>query len=361
MKPQGFIPFFRGRGGLHAILRALDIGAGDEVITQAFTCVAVPEAILAAGATPVYADLSAGSPNMDPADAVSKITPRTRAIVVQHTFGIAGPIAEVVAAAASREIAVIEDCCHSFSTRVDGIGIGSLGDAAFYSLEWGKPLPCGVGGLAFAQDEEIRARIAELALALRRPGLWRQFRLECQYAGFSLLYRPATYWFVKAVFNRLSALGAAESNFNETHERSSEDFELSMAPLVERRFSRKLSRLDQVSAHSRRVCSVYNEMPLSAELSRVSGCESGGAVLVRYPLWAANKAALVESAQRQRIELAGWYATPIHPLGPAQLAAVGYQSGQCPIAERACDEIVSLPTNAWVDDGYLEKVQGLLA
>lgn len=361
MKQDGFIPFFRGRGGLHAILRALGIGVGDEVITQAFTCVAVPEAILAAGATPVYADLSVGSPNMDPADAVARITPRTRAIVVQHTFGIAGPIADIVAVAASREIAVIEDCCHTFSTRIDGTRVGSLGDAAFYSLEWGKPLPCGVGGLAFARDEAVNARIANRAQVLRRPGVWRQFRLECQYVGFSLLYRPTTYWFVKAVFNRLSALGAAESNFNEIHERSLEDFELSMTPLVQRRFARKLSSLDQVSAHSRRVCEAYNGMALNADLSRVSGCESGEAVLVRYPLWAGNKAELMESAQRRRIELAGWYATPIHPLGPAQLESIGYRSGQCPIAERACDEIVSLPTNAWVDDDYLEQVGELVA
>ena len=77
--------YFRGRVALYALLKALDVGPGDEVATQAFTCVAVPEAIMATGASPIYVDLEPTGFNMDVGDLQHKITSRTRAIIVQHT------------------------------------------------------------------------------------------------------------------------------------------------------------------------------------------------------------------------------------------------------------------------------------
>ncbi|HIE26284.1 TPA: hypothetical protein EYP66_03250, partial [Candidatus Poribacteria bacterium] len=82
------LTFFRGRVALYAILKALNIGPGDEVATQAFTCVAVPEGIMASGARPVWVDIEVDGYNMDAEDLRRKLTLRTRAIIVQHTYGI---------------------------------------------------------------------------------------------------------------------------------------------------------------------------------------------------------------------------------------------------------------------------------
>lgn len=353
---------FRGRVGLAGILRALNLKGNDEVITQAFTCVAVPEGIIAGGGIPIFADLQEGSVNVDPLQVERKISARTKAIVVQHTFGYAGPIREVLEIARTRNIAVIEDCCHTFRTKVEGREVGSFGDAAFFSLEWGKPLPCGVGGLVRADNPTIRVALEDWHRGLRKPGLARRLRLELQYLAFTMLYRPNTYWPVKKLFNILSRTGAAEGNFNDFDFSSvSEDFQLSMSDGVRRRFNSRKNSLSNVSANSKRVVKEYRELSIKDTLSRVSDDRFDNSVLARYPLWSSSKEEILDAAKSANVELADWYRTPIHPLIESQQHAVNYVPGDCPVAERACTRIVSLPTNKGVSPSYLAKVRSLLS
>jgi dTDP-4-amino-4,6-dideoxygalactose transaminase len=107
--------FQRGRIALYAILKALGIGSGDEVIIQAFTCVAVPCPVLATGARPVYADID-GTLNLDPSSVEARLTPRTKAIVVQHTFGIPANMDRLLRTANECGIYLIEDCCHTVAS-----------------------------------------------------------------------------------------------------------------------------------------------------------------------------------------------------------------------------------------------------
>ena len=353
--------FFRGRAGLAAVLATLDLQDGDEVITQAFTCVAVPEGIMAAGGTPIYADLCEGSVNVDPADVAAKISTRTRAIIVQHTFGFAGPVREVVELARSAGILVVEDCCHTFSTRVGERQVGTIGDAAFYSFEWGKPLPCGVGGAVSTSSKAIDDALLRHRHRLRELGRLRQLRLELQYYGFRWCYRPRTYWAVKSLFNRLSAFGAAESNFGDLDFAvPSDDFARRISPFVARRIQRQMSLIPAISQHSRTIVASYRGMELPAGIVAVRD-DPGDATLARYPLWADDKQQVLVEARARKIEVADWYKTPIHPLPSASQGSVNYSQGSCPNAEVACAKIVSLPTNRFVDSRMLEKIQGLFS
>lgn len=356
------ITCFRGRVGLAGILKAIGLNRGDEVITQAFTCVAVPEGIIAGGGVPVFADIDESSVNVD-IDCVEKmVNKRTKAIVVQHTFGYAGPVAEISEIAKDRGISVIEDCCHTFRTELNGKLAGEIGDAAFYSLEWGKPLPCGVGGVVAVNNEELRVDLLGWQQALRSPSAARTLRLELQYLAFSLAYRPSTYWPVKALFNALSRSGAAEGNFNDLSvDTVSEEFDLGMCTTVARRFRRKQKEIDAVASHARKVVDIYRGMELQGGLSRVKDDVSEGCVLARYPLWSDSKADMLEAAKASNVELADWYKTPVHPLVGEQQAAVNYKEGGCPVAEEACRRIVSLPTNRGVDRRFLAKVERLLS
>ena len=142
--------YYRGRVALAAILKSLGVGRGDEVVIQAFTCVAVPEGVMASGARPVYADIEPGGCNVDPASLEERITSRTRAIVLQHTFGIPAQMDRVMLIAERAGIPVIEDCCHALASQFDGRLLGSIAVARFYSFEWGKPLVARLGGAAVA-------------------------------------------------------------------------------------------------------------------------------------------------------------------------------------------------------------------
>ncbi|MGI0148096.1 MAG: DegT/DnrJ/EryC1/StrS family aminotransferase, partial [Thermoplasmata archaeon] len=125
--------FWKGRVALYAILRTLEIGHEDEVILPAFTCVVVPNAVRFAGATPVYADIVPGGYNLDPAGVERAVTPRTRAIIVQHTFGIPADLDPLLEIARRHGLAVIEDCAHSLGSEYRERGVGTFGLAAFFS------------------------------------------------------------------------------------------------------------------------------------------------------------------------------------------------------------------------------------
>ena len=126
--------YFRGRVGLYAILKALDIHKDDEIAIQAFTCLAVPEAILAIGAKPSYIDIKPMQFNMSVSDLANKITPQTKAIVVQHTYGIPANMDEITEIAEKFNIPIIEDCCHTLSGSCMERGLALLEQQVFIHL-----------------------------------------------------------------------------------------------------------------------------------------------------------------------------------------------------------------------------------
>src|SRR5207302_3872730 len=127
--------FAASRMALYAILEALGVGAGDEVIVPAFTCVVVPNAVRYRRATPVFVDIDRASWNIDPLAVERAITPRTRAVLVQHTFGVPADLRAVARVTAARGIAIIEDCAHLIGVSTEDGQLGTMGDAAFFSFE----------------------------------------------------------------------------------------------------------------------------------------------------------------------------------------------------------------------------------
>lgn len=147
-------PFSTGRGATSATLRMAGIGEGDEVIISAFTCLAVPTAVLESGATPVYVDINPNSLNTD-ISAISKaITPRTRAIILQHTFGNPADINTLIEHLSNKDILIIEDCALSLGSRMDGLYLGSFGHASIFSMELSKTLSIGWGGILIINAAE---------------------------------------------------------------------------------------------------------------------------------------------------------------------------------------------------------------
>lgn len=349
------LTYYRGRVGLHAVLEALGVGPGDEVITQAYTCVAVPEAIMASGARPVYADVEADGVNLDPDSVRSRVGPSTRVMVVQHTFGLPARMDALMELAAEHDIAVIEDCCHTVAGRLDGRALGSFGAAAFYSYEWGKPIVVGVGGSVRANEPELASKLRVSHDRLRTPSLSRQVRLAIQYAGFGVVYHPRLYWPVRSAFRMLSRAGAVEGNYNaDAGGEPDEEFGLDMAPMQRALLSLKRHAATRDAAHRRDIVSCYRESmgPIGGRFEEPAGSD---VVYARYPVRTKDKPGLLQRARKAGFELAEWYATPIHPLEGRDLEAVGYEPGSCPRAEALCDTVVSLPTHRRVSERYARR------
>lgn len=353
--------FYRGRVALYAILKALGIGPADEVAIQAFTCLAVPEGVMATGARPLWIDIEPNGFNMDAKDLDRKLTPNTKAIVVQHTYGIPAAMDEIEKVARAHNLPIIEDCCHTLASTYRGRRVGTFGVAAFYSFEWGKPVAVGIGGAAVINDDELRQRVANAYQHYTFPGFKRTLRIQLQYHAFRLLYRPSLYWPVRTLFHTLGNLGLAESNYNPVNTNGiAEDFRLRMAPVLQKRLHKKLQRLKSLNQHSQKISAYYQEHIQTGAVVHPPVPADAHVIFARYPLITHDKRKLLLEAQKANVEMADWYATPVHPLSGESLSLVHYAQGSCPNAEKRGREVITLPTHFNVREKDAERITNFL-
>ena len=182
-----------GRSALAACLKAAGIGAGDEVLLSSYTCLAVPTAVIAAGARPVYVDINPDTLNVNADDVLAAMSPRVRAVVVQHTLGKAAPVLPIVEGARRRGVLVIEDCALSIGSRVGDRLVGTFGDAAFFSMELSKTLSSGWGGILVVHDRRLAAAVRALYATLPAPGRWCATRDLWQTAISAWCHQPALF------------------------------------------------------------------------------------------------------------------------------------------------------------------------
>lgn len=350
--------YYRGRVAQAAILRGLGISAGDHVAIQAFTCSAVAEGVLSLGAQPIYVDISPDSCTMDPADLAAKLTPKTRAVIVQHTFGIPADFPAIEAVATARGLPLVEDCAHAIGSTIAGRPVGEWGVAAFYSFEASKPVFAGIGGSARVNDPALAARMASQSSDFSEPSLVRQAQILTMYLGFRLAYRPATYWTVRSLYRRAIRWGLIPSAYHTVtveQSRPVTEFRFGLGRVQQRIVRRELATLPDRIAHRNRIASAYRRRIGGADARPVLVPPDAEPVYGRFPLFTPRKTELLRLAPEHRVELSDWYATPVHPLTGHALAAAGYRPGSCPRAEQLTSEIVSLPTGPLVDDAQVDR------
>ena len=155
-----------GTTGLHLCIRALGIGEGDEVIVPSFAFVAAANAIRYERAIPVFAEIDAETLVLDPQTIEAAITPKTRAILVVHTFGCPAAMREILEIARRHRLRVIEDACEAFGAECDGERVGGLGDCGVFAFYPNKQITTGEGGMIVTRDSDIATRMR----ALRNQG-----------------------------------------------------------------------------------------------------------------------------------------------------------------------------------------------
>jgi UDP-4-amino-4-deoxy-L-arabinose-oxoglutarate aminotransferase len=177
--------------GLFLTLRAFDIGAGDEVISTPMTFVATTNAVIHAGATPVFADIDPRTGLLDPAEVEKAITPKTRAIIAVHLYGQMSDMRALRGIADRHGLFLLEDSAHGIEGMRDGYRAGHLGDAAVLSFYATKTMTSGDGGAILIRDPERAARLRILRnhgmskdAAARHGGTYQHWdMLELGYKG----------------------------------------------------------------------------------------------------------------------------------------------------------------------------------
>ncbi len=153
--------------GLQLALRALGIGRGREVITSPFTFVATAEAIIAAGATPVFADINPATLNIDPDEVERKLSSRTAAIMPIDIAGYPANYKRLNRVCSDHALSLIADAAHSFGTQVGKKSTAALSDVAIYSFHSTKNLTCGEGGMVVSRHRAL----IDVVRTLARHGL----------------------------------------------------------------------------------------------------------------------------------------------------------------------------------------------
>jgi dTDP-4-amino-4,6-dideoxygalactose transaminase len=301
-----------GTDALHLALLAEGIGAGDEVITSAFTFIATAEAIKYVGAKPVFVDIDPGTFNITPANIEKAITAKTKAVMPVHLFGQPADLPAIKAICDKHGLKLIEDCAQSFGATVYNKQTGSFGNAAGFSFFPSKNLGCfGDGGLVTTDSDETAAKI-------------KQYRNH----GSDVRY----YHDVIGYNSRLDELQAVV-------------------------LRAKLKRIDQYNAARRHAAHLYSA--LMADLPLTTPYEDGIGVHVyhQYTLLTDRRDEVMKALQEQKIGCAVYHPVPLHQQNVFKEECAGLS---LPVTESVAARCFSLPICSNLSDDTVKQIVGVI-
>ena len=181
------------RGALADFLISLNLQKQDEVVISSFTCLAVPTAVIASGAKPVYADIDFHTMNPKLKNIKSVISKKTKVIIVQHTMGVPSEIENIYKFVKEKNIVLIEDCALSIGTKINGRLLGTFSDAAIFSFELSKTVSFGWGGLLIINNNRFVEKLKNRYLTHQKIKLRLRIKMILQIALCGFLYHPRIY------------------------------------------------------------------------------------------------------------------------------------------------------------------------
>ncbi|MFH1584718.1 MAG: peptidoglycan bridge formation glycyltransferase FemA/FemB family protein [Patescibacteria group bacterium] len=349
--------FNSGRSAFLALLTALRLEKGDEVLVQAFTCNAVPNPVLWAGLKPVYVDC-AEDYNMDPKDLEKKITPRARVVVVQHTFGIPAELERIQKICRERKLFLIEDCAHALGAKYKGKKVGTFGDAAFFSFSRDKAISCVYGGMALTREEELASRVASFRAETGYPSFFWTFQQLLHPLLMNLLVLPfygVGGKYLLVAFQGLRILSKAVHRKEKKGKKPSyfpKRLPAALAFLALHQFA----KLDRFAVRRRELAAFYRER-LAKRIPSAAWKE--GALFLRVPVRHANAREVIRKAWSRNLLLGDWYTTPIAPYD-TDSKKMGYEWGSCPKAEELAKTTLNLPTHIRTSEKEAEEAVSFL-
>lgn len=301
-----------GTDALHLALIAEGIGAGDEVITTAFTFIATAEAIKYVGATPVFVDIDPKTFNISPEAIAKAITPKTKAIMPVHLFGQPADMARIKQLCEQHQLKLIEDCCQSFGARINGKQTGAIGDAGGFSFFPSKNLGAfGDGGLVVTNSDATAAKIKQL----------RNHGSDVRYYHDVIGYN-----------SRLDEMQAVILRV-------------------------KLKRIDQYNQARRRVAHLYSA--LLSDLPIITPFEDGLGehVYHQYTLRSDRRDEIMQALQANEIACAVYYPVPLHQQNVFKIECAGLH---LPVTEAVAANCFSLPICPYLEDATIREITQII-
>ncbi len=311
-----------GTSALFLSLRALGIGAGDEVITTPFTFISSATSIMMTGAKPVFIDIDPVSLNLDPARIAEAITPRTKAILPVEVFGDPAGFDRISEIAARYGLPIVEDSCEALGSTLHGRKAGTFGKLSVFGFYPNKQITTGEGGMILTDDDAL----ADLCVSLRNQGRGA--------GGGWLAHERLGYNFRLSDINCALGLG-------------------------------QLARIEEIVARRREVACWYQEILAGDDRlilpTEQAGCEISWFVFVvrlaeEFGLEQRNS--VLETMSRQKIRASNYF-PPVH-LQPFIAQAYAHKTGDFPITEAAGQRTIALPFHSQLSADDVAFVCGTL-
>lgn len=303
-----------GTDALTLALRALGVGAGNEVICPVNSFIATAEAISLTGATPVFADVEPETATIDVESVRDRLTARTRALVLVHLWGQPADLRPLLSLAAERGIDVVEDACQAHGARYQGRRIGSFGRLGCFSFYPTKNLGAyGDGGMVVTDDSVLAEKVRQLA----NHGQLRGAKYEHTVVGMN---------------SRLDEIQAAILRV-------------------------KLPHLEEWNRRRRWLASRYTE-----RLRGISGLTTPTEAPERSSVWhlyvvrTERRDVLREGLAARKIATGIHYPVPLHLVGA--YSHLGYSKGDFPVAEALARQILSLPLYPEMPEVTVDRIAG---
>ena len=333
-----------GRTGLYLALKALDLKATDEVLCQAFTCVAVPNAISWAGAKSVFIDTQKNGFNLDVNDLKKKVTDNSQAIIVQHTFGRPDDLVTIKKICQQHQLILIEDCAHSLGAQYQGKPVGSFGDVTMLSFGRDKVISSIFGGALLTNNPVLTKKINQVVKDLKSPPNWWIFKQLLHPLAMAVIVplyftlNLGKFSLGKGLLFLMQKLSLISWPVTKKEKQSQMDLKPRLLPNALAVLAlNQLKKLGNINRKRQQIAKIYQQ---AFKLSP----EPEGSINIRFPVLVDKPPQLINNAKKAQILLGNWYCPVIAPQG-VNLEKIGYQLGSCPHAEAVSQKVVNLPTH----------------
>jgi perosamine synthetase len=359
------VSFNSGRSALLAILDALGIKKGDEVLSQAFTCNSAVNPTLKKGALPVFVDID-DTLNLDPSDLCRKISHHSKAVMVQHNFGWPAKMDEIQRIAKEKNLFLIEDCAHSPGAEFKGRLCGTFGKAAFFSFGRDKAISSVFGGMAVTDDVKMGERLKGFQEKLNFPSnFWiLQQLLHPIMVNYLILPAYGLNQYLGRIllgfFHKASLLSKAVYK-REKKGKLSRFFPARLPNALAVLALNQFKKLERFNEHRRKVAGFYEKELKSFDLPLAKPQREIKAIFMRYPVLVKKDTDdILRESRKERIFLDdGWRKGPVIP-PDTEIKKMHYISGSCPKAERIAQSVLNLPTHINISEKEAKKIASFL-
>ncbi len=351
------ISFNSGRSSLMAILNSLGLNKGDEVLLQAFTCNAVPNPIIWEGFTPVYVDCDENTFNIDTADLKRKITPKSKAVIVQHTFGLPAHMDEIIKICEENNLILIEDCAHSLGAEYKGRKVGTFGKVSFFSFSRDKVISSVYGGMVTTNDDALAKKIREYQKKVRYPSyFWiKQQLLHPILMNWLILPTYKIFGKYLLVLFQWTHILSKAVHWKEKRGKKPcyfpKRFPNALAILALNQFK----KLERFNNHRREIAGFYYQELKNTNFELVGEHEGRKNIFLRFAIKHPQAHDIIKKAWQNNLLIGDWYTTPIAP-HDTKMEKMQYVPGSCPVAEKLAKITLNLPTHINISKEEAKKV-----